>query len=80
MPEAYVDAADVRFPKLCIRCQEAPETTYTLRARSGVDLIFVGDWEFTHLPLPSAAGVRDAGALPPVFYALAPMDGICRFP
>ena len=52
MPEAYVDAADIRFPKLCIGCDAAPETTHILQARRGIDLIVVGHWEFTDLPIP----------------------------
>lgn len=51
MPAAYIDAANIRFPEVCIGCDAAPETTHILQARRGIDLLIVAHWEFTDLPV-----------------------------
>jgi hypothetical protein len=49
---AWIDASEMRFPPVCIRCGESANAAHEVTVSRGIDLIFVAYWHFIAVPIP----------------------------
>lgn len=55
---AWIDASEMRFPPVCIRCGKLAKATHEVTVSRGIDLIFVAYWHFIAVPIPVCAPCR----------------------